>query len=81
MEILKERCTYDEIVIAGTSANAAALSTPIIYSGKSDGGFLKGDVYVTTSLEFMREVAIDRTLSPVAEFQEWRRQLPLIPSV
>jgi cyanophycinase len=59
MQILKERYTYDNIVIAGTSAGAAVLSTPMIYSGPSDGGFRKGDVYITTGLEFMRDVAID----------------------
>lgn len=59
MEILKDRYTYDNIIIAGTSAGAAALSTPMIYSGKSEGGFIKGDVYITTGLEFMRDVAID----------------------
>lgn len=59
IEVLKERYTYDEIIIAGTSAGAAALSTPMIYSGKSEGGFIKGDVYITTGLEFMRDVAID----------------------
>jgi len=59
MELLKECYTHEEIIIAGTSAGAAALSTPMIYSGKSEGGFLKGDVYITTGLEFMRDVAID----------------------
>lgn len=59
IEILKERYTHEEIIIAGTSAGAAALSTPMIYSGKSEGGFIKGDVYITTGLEFMRDVAID----------------------
>jgi cyanophycinase len=59
IRILKERYTYDNIVIAGTSAGAAVLSTPMIYSGPSDGGFRKGDVYITTGLEFMRDVAID----------------------
>jgi cyanophycinase len=59
MQLLKERYTHDNIVIAGTSAGAAALSTPMIYSGKSEGGFIKGDVYITTGLEFMRDVAID----------------------
>ncbi len=59
MEILKDRYTHEEIIIAGTSAGAAALSTPMIYSGKSDGGFIKGDVHITTGLEFMRDVAID----------------------
>jgi cyanophycinase len=59
MERLKERYTNDNIIIAGTSAGAAALSTPMIYTGQSDGGFKKGDVYITTGLEFMRDVAID----------------------
>jgi cyanophycinase len=58
-EKLKERYTFDHFIIAGTSAGAAALSTPMIYSGKSEGGFMKGDVYITTGLEFMRDVAID----------------------
>jgi cyanophycinase len=59
MQLLKERYTHDHILIAGTSAGAAALSTPMIYTGQSDGGFRKGDVYITTGLEFMRDVAID----------------------
>ncbi len=59
MATLKERYTYDTILIAGTSAGAAALSTPMIYSGQSEGGYKKGDVYITTGLEFMRDVAID----------------------
>jgi cyanophycinase len=59
MERLKERYTNENILIAGTSAGAAALSTPMIYTGESDGGFRKGDVYITTGLEFMRDVAID----------------------
>jgi cyanophycinase len=59
MEILKERYTYEPIIIAGTSAGATALSTPMIYSAKTEGGFLKGDVYITTGLEFMHDVAVD----------------------
>jgi len=59
IERLKIRYTHDDIIIAGTSAGAAALSTPMIYSSKTEGGFLKGDVYITTSLEFMHDVAID----------------------
>jgi cyanophycinase len=59
MELLKVRFTNDDIIIAGTSAGAAALSTPMIYSAKTEGGFLKGDVYITTGLEFMQDVAID----------------------
>ncbi len=70
MERLKERYTDDPIIIAGTSAGAAALSTPMIYTGQSDGGFKKGDVYITTGLEFMRDVAIDTHF--IARGRIWR---------
>ncbi|QCR22243.1 cyanophycinase [Pontibacter sp. SGAir0037] len=59
LELIKERFTYDEIIIAGTSAGAAALSTPMIYEGETVGGYIKGDVRITTGLEFLRDVAID----------------------
>jgi len=70
MERLKDRYTDDRIIIAGTSAGAAALSTPMIYTGQSDGGFKKGDVYITTGLEFMRDVAIDTHF--IARGRIWR---------
>lgn len=59
LDKLKERYIYEDFVIAGTSAGAAALSTPMIYEGQSGGGFLKGDVRITIGLEFMKDVAID----------------------
>ncbi|QHL87357.1 cyanophycinase [Nibribacter ruber] len=56
---LKERYVLENIIIAGTSAGAAAMSTPMIYEGESDGGYIKGDVRMTTGLEFIKNVAID----------------------
>ncbi|SFQ66467.1 cyanophycinase [Hymenobacter arizonensis] len=56
---LKERYTYDEIVIAGTSAGAAAMSTPMIYQGRNNQGMLKDEIHITTGLQFLRDVAID----------------------
>jgi cyanophycinase len=56
---LKERYTTDEIVIAGTSAGAAAMSTPMIYQGRDNSGMLKDEIHVTTGLQFMHDVAID----------------------
>ncbi|GAA4314319.1 cyanophycinase [Nibribacter koreensis] len=56
---LKERYMRENIIIAGTSAGAAAMSTPMIYEGESDGGYIKGDVRMTTGLEFIKNVAID----------------------
>ncbi|MDX5438295.1 MAG: cyanophycinase [Pontibacter sp.] len=59
LQLMKERFTYDDVLIAGTSAGATALSTPMIYEVKSHGAFLKGDVRVTTGLEFLKNVAVD----------------------
>lgn len=56
---MKEAYAFTDIIIAGTSAGAAAMSTPMIYEGESEGGYIKGDVRVTTGLEFLKNVAID----------------------
>jgi len=57
--ILKQRFIKEPIVIAGTSAGAAAMSTGMIYEGQKLNGMLKGDVKATTGLEFLKNVAID----------------------
>lgn len=59
LQLMKERYTFDEILVAGTSAGATALSTPMIYEVMSKGGFIKGDVRVTTGLEFLKDIAVD----------------------
>lgn len=59
LQLMRERYTYDPIVIAGTSAGATAMSTPMIYQGAAETGFLMGDVRITTGLEFLKDVAID----------------------
>jgi cyanophycinase len=57
--MLKQRYIKERIVIAGTSAGAAAMSTGMIYEGQKDNGMFKGDVRATTGLEFLKNVAID----------------------
>ncbi|WP_162425717.1 cyanophycinase [Pontibacter pudoricolor] len=59
LETIKDRYAHDNFIIAGTSAGAAALSTPMIYEGEIAHGMLKGDVRITTGLEFLKNVAID----------------------
>ena len=60
LDILKDRYTHERIVIAGTSAGAAALSTPMIFQGGAqNAGYLKGEIYIATGLEFLKDVAID----------------------
>jgi cyanophycinase len=56
---LKERYINDKIVIAGTSAGAMALSTPMIYAGNDEVQELGGMIKVTTGLEFLKDVCID----------------------
>src|SRR4051812_35922930 len=44
---LKERYVHGQIVIAGTSAGAMALSTPMIYAGNEEVQELGGEIKVT----------------------------------
>jgi len=56
---LKERYINEKIVIAGTSAGAMAMSTPMIYAGSKEVQELGGEIKVTTGLEFLKDVCID----------------------
>jgi cyanophycinase len=56
---LKNRYIEDEVVIAGTSAGAMALSTPMIYAGQKDAQQYGALIKVTTGLEFLKDVCID----------------------
>ncbi|RYY94440.1 MAG: cyanophycinase [Chitinophagaceae bacterium] len=56
---LKERYIQEPIVVAGTSAGAMAMSTPMIYAGNDEVQELGGMIKVTTGLEFLKDVCID----------------------
>ena len=56
---LKEKYLNKPFVIAGTSAGAMALSTPMIYAGDADVQELGGQIKLTTGLEFLKDVCID----------------------
>jgi len=56
---MAERYSREPIIIAGTSAGAAAMSTPMIYQGRNDAGFRKDEIHITTGLQLLRDVAID----------------------
>ena len=56
---LKNRYINEKIVIAGTSAGAMALSTPMIYAGNDEVQELGGMIKVTTGLQFLQDVCID----------------------
>lgn len=56
---LKERYIKSRIVVAGTSAGAMAMSTPMIFAGSKEVQEVAGEIKVTTGLEFLKDVCID----------------------
>ncbi|HEV7620534.1 MAG TPA: cyanophycinase [Flavisolibacter sp.] len=56
---LKEKYIFEPVVIAGTSAGAMAMSTPMIYAGRDEVQELGGEIKVTTGMEFMKDICID----------------------
>ena len=56
---LKNRYISDGVIIAGTSAGAMALSTPMIYAGNKDVQQIGGEIKITTGLEFLKDVCVD----------------------
>jgi len=56
---LKERYQHDEFVVAGTSAGAACMGTPMIYRGRNNAGMRKDEIHITTGLQLLPGVAID----------------------
>jgi cyanophycinase len=56
---LKERYIHESLVVAGTSAGAMAMSTPMIYAGNDEVQELGGMIKVTTGLEFLKDACID----------------------
>lgn len=56
---LKERYIHEKVVVAGTSAGAMALSTPMIYAGSDEVQEMGGMIKVTTGMEFLKDVCID----------------------
>ena len=59
LSTLHQRFIDEEIVIAGTSAGAMAMSNTMIYQGSSAGALVKGEVKITTGLAFIKDVIID----------------------
>jgi cyanophycinase len=59
LTVLKERYINERIVIAGTSAGAMALSTPMIFAGNKEKQLIAGEIKITIGLEFVKDVCID----------------------
>ena len=56
---LKEKYINEKIVVAGTSAGAMAMSTPMIYAGSKEEEEITNEIKITTGLEFLKDVCID----------------------
>lgn len=56
---LKQRYIHEKLVIAGTSAGAMAMSTPMIYAGNKEVQQLAGEVRIAVGMEFLKDVCID----------------------
>jgi cyanophycinase len=65
---LKERYIKEKIIVAGTSAGAMALSTPMIYAGNKEKQQITGAIKITTGLEFLKDVCIDTHFIDRARF-------------
>ena len=59
LQVLKLRYFNEDLVVAGTSAGAAAASTNMIYRGQSNKALIKGEVQITAGLGFIDSVIID----------------------
>ena len=59
LQILKHRYQTEPLVVAGTSAGAAAASAHMIYRGSSNEALIKGHVQITAGLGFIDSVFID----------------------
>lgn len=59
LDVLLDRYQHGDILIAGTSAGAMAMSATMIYEGNAAIANLKGEVKITTGLGLMQNVIID----------------------
>ena len=59
LRTMKRRYLEDNLVIAGTSAGAAAASTNMIYRGSSSEALIKGEVQITAGLGLIDSVIVD----------------------
>lgn len=57
--VLLSRYNYDDVVITGTSAGAAACSNNMIYQGSAHEALLKGEVKITSGLGLINNVIFD----------------------
>lgn len=80
LTVLKKRYQEDNIVIAGTSAGAMAMSNTMIYEGNATRAHLKGEVKITTGLGFLNTVIIDSHFEKRGRFGRLAQAVACNPS-
>jgi len=59
MAQIKNKYIHGGLIVAGTSAGAMAMSTPMIFDGTGHNEMVAAGVKVTTGFEFLKDVCID----------------------
>lgn len=77
---IKYHYIRNKVVLAGTSAGAMALSTPMIYSGSKEKQQLVGEVRLTTGLEFLKDVCVDTHFVDRSRFVRMAQVLAMNPT-
>ena len=80
LSILKKRYQEENIVIAGTSAGAMAMSHTMIYEGNAARAHLKGEVKMTTGLGFINSVIFDSHFEKRGRFARLAQAIATNPS-
>ena len=80
LTILKKRYKEENIVIAGTSAGAMAMSNTMIYEGNATRAHLKGEVKITTGLGFINSIIIDSHFEKRGRFGRLAQAVAANPS-
>jgi cyanophycinase len=62
-DVIRHRIWSDRLVVAGTSAGAAAMSSTMVIRGRSDGTVRRSDISLAPGLGFWRDVFVDTHFS------------------
>jgi len=82
LKVIKDRYMDDRnFVIAGTSAGAAAMSATMIVSGSSRDALVKGELQLTTGLNFIDCVFIDTHFTERGRFGRLMQTIATNPTV
>jgi cyanophycinase len=80
LDIIKQRYLSENLVIAGTSAGAMAMSNIMVYEGNAARAHLRGEVKITTGLGFIDTVIFDSHFEKRGRFGRLAQAVAMNPS-